>query len=157
MTCFQHPARCRPASLPSHLRSHLQSHLQRAVSGVALLLLLSACQAQPAAAPAPAVGDEAALLARIKAGIGDAPCSSDAQCRSLGLGEKACGGPEQWWAWSTNSLQAAQLPAWAAQLTALAKQRNARSGLASNCLYQPDPGAVCQDRRCVLAVPALAR
>ena len=145
MTRFQHPAR------------HYLARLQRSLCSGGLLLLLSACQAQPAAAPTPAAGDEAALLARIKAGIGDAPCSSDTQCRSLGVGEKACGGPEQWWAWSTNSPQAAQLPALAEKLTALAKQRNARSGMASNCLYQPDPGAVCQARRCVLAVPTLAR
>ena len=149
MTRFQPPARRRLA------RSHHGLH-GSLLSG-ALLLLLGACQAQPAATPAPAAGGEAALLARIKAGIGEAACSADAQCRSLGLGEKPCGGPEQWWAWSTSSPQAAQLPAWAAQLTALAKQRNASSGMVGNCRYQPDPGAVCQAQRCVLAVPALAR
>ncbi len=143
MTRFHHPA-----------RRHLAC-LQRSLCCGALMLLLSACQAQPAAAPA--AGDEAALLARIKVGIGDATCSSDAQCRSLAVGEKACGGPEQWWAWSTNSPQAAQLPAWAEKLTTLAKQRNATSGMVGNCRYQPDPGAVCQAQRCVLAVPALAR
>ncbi len=137
--------------------ARLRHGLLRSVVSTGLLLLLGACQAQPAAAPASAAADEAALLARIKAGIGAARCSSDAQCRSLGLGEKPCGGPAQWWAWSTSSPQAAQLPAWAAQLAALAKQRNTSSGMAGNCLYQPDPGTVCQAQRCVLAVPALAR
>ena len=137
--------------------ARLRHGLLRSVVSTGLLLLLGACQAQPAAAPASAAADEAALLARIKAGIGEARCSSDAQCRSLGLGEKPCGGPAQWWAWSTSSPQAAQLPAWAAQLAALAKQRNTSSGMAGNCLYQPDPGTVCQAQRCVLAVPALAR
>ncbi len=137
--------------------ARLRHALLRSVVSTGLLLLLGACQAQPAAAPASAAADEAALLARIKAGIGAARCSSDAQCRSLGLGEKPCGGPAQWWAWSTSSPQAAQLPAWGAQLAALAKQRNTSSGMAGNCLYQPDPGTVCQAQRCVLAVPALAR
>ncbi len=149
--------------------ARLRHGLLRSVASCGLLLLLGACQAQPAAtptaaptpapapAPAPAAAEEAALLARIKAGIGAARCSSDAQCRSLGLGEKPCGGPAQWWAWSTSSPQAAQLPAWGAQLAALAKQRNTSSGMAGNCLYQPDPGTVCQAQRCVLAVPALAR
>ena len=137
--------------------ARLRHGLLRSVVSTGLLLLLGACQAQPAAAPASAAADEAALLARIKAGIGAARCSSDAQCRSLGLGEKPCGGPAQWWAWSTSSPQAAQLPAWAAQLAALAKQRNTSSGMAGNCLYQPDPGTVCQAQRCVLAVPTLAR
>ena len=156
MTCFQHPPRRgSPASLQSPAHRRLQHQLQRGVFGVALLLLLSACQAQPATAPA--ANEEATLLARIKAGIGDASCSSDAQCRSLGVGERACGGPEQWWAWSVNSPQAAQLPAWAEKLSTLAKQRNATSGMVGNCRYQPDPGAVCQAQRCVLVVPALAR
>ena len=132
--------------------ARLRHGLLRSVVSTGLLLLLGACQAQPAAAPASAAADEAALLARIKAGIGAARCSSDAQCRSLGLGEKPCGGPAQWWAWSTSSPQAAQLPAWAAQLAALAKQRNTSSGMAGNCLYQPDPGAVCRAQRCVLAL-----
>ena len=138
----------------------LRHGLLRSVASCGLLFLLGACQAQPTAAPAaapppappPAAAEEAALLARIKAGIGEARCSSDAQCRSLGLGEKPCGGPAQWWAWSTSSPQAAQLPAWGAQLAALAKQRNTSSGMAGNCLYQTDPGAVCRAQRCVLAL-----
>src|SRR3990167_6884371 len=36
---------------------------------------------------------EAALLARIDAEVGGAPCSSSTQCRTLPIGAKACGGP----------------------------------------------------------------
>jgi len=126
---------------------------------IAGLLALGACQAQPGAVSAPAAGagDEAALLARIRNAIGDAYCSSDAQCRTLPIGEKACGGPEAWVAWSTTSAQAGQLPGWAAELAALARLRNARSGMMSTCQYIPDPGVVCQSQRCVLQTPALAR
>ncbi len=122
---------------------------------LASLLLLGACQAQPGAAPAPS--DEAGLLARIKAGIGDARCSSDAQCRTVPIGEKACGGPEAWWAWSSTSAQADKLPGWATELAALARQRNQRSGMMSNCMVQPDPGAVCQAQRCVLVTAPAVR
>ena len=132
---------------------------------IAALPGLGACQAQPVSAVAagavsaePAsASDEAALLARIRGVIGDAACSSDAQCRTLPVGEKACGGPQGWLAWSVASPQAAALPGWADELAALARQRNRRSGLASNCQYLPDPGAVCQRQRCVLRTPALAR
>ena len=131
----------------------------RRSAALAVLLLLGACQAQTGAASPPPSGpaDEAALLARLRTAVGDARCSSDAQCRSLPIGEKPCGGPERWMAWSSSSPQADQMPGWAAELAALARQRNERSGMLSNCLYQPDPGAVCQAQRCVLGAPANAR
>ncbi|NDP38823.1 MAG: hypothetical protein GZ093_08730 [Rhodoferax sp.] len=93
---------------------------------------------------------EAVLLTRITTEIGDAHCSTDAQCRTLPLGEKACGGPVSWLPWSAAMSQAVQLNAWAEQLAALQRQRHARSGVMSNCQYLPDPGAMCQAQRCVL-------
>ncbi len=120
-----------------------------------VLLLVSACQAQPVVPAGPA--DEAALLARIRADIGDARCSSDAQCRTLAIGHKACGGPQQWWAWSTTTGQADRLQAWAAELASLQKQQQEASGRVSNCQYIGDPGAVCQAQRCVLRAAAHAR
>ena len=119
------------------------------------LVWLSACQAQSSAAAGAA--DEAALRARLRSAIGAAVCSRDAQCRTLAVGEKPCGGPDAWWAWSITSAQAEQLPGWAAELAALARQRNPRSGLASNCRDEADPGALCQAQRCVLATPESVR
>ena len=132
------------------------SGLRRA-AGLGVLLMLGACQAQTGGALAAGGKEEAALLARIQAAVGEAACNSDAQCRTLPIGEKACGGPERWMAWSSTSLQAAQLPGWAAELATLARQRNQRSGMASNCQYLPDPGAVCRAQRCVMMMPVLAR
>ena len=127
----------------------------RRAACLAVLLMLGACQAQTGAATGG--NDESALLARIQAAVGDANCGSDAQCRTLPIGEKACGGPERWLAWSTTSPKAGQLPAWAAELATLARQRNQRSGMLSNCQYMPDPGAACRDQHCVMLTPALAR
>ena len=118
-------------------------------------LCLLACQAPIEAAPA--VTDEAALLARIRTAIGDARCDSDAACRTLAIGEKACGGPEQWWAYSARSARADQLPGWAFESAALARQRNANSGMVSNCLFNANPGAVCLAGRCSLAAPPAMR
>jgi len=122
------------------------------------LFLIAACQAQPPsasrAAPAAALHsdreEEAALLARIKAEIGDARCDSQAQCHTLAIGEKACGGPETWLAWSTASANGDALTAWAAELAALQRRRNARSGIQSTCVYNADPGATCQAGHCVI-------
>ena len=123
--------------------------------GCRLLLLialalpgLGACQAQPTAALHQAAEDD--LLARIRGAIGEAKCSSDAQCRTLAIGEKACGGPQSWLAWSTAGTEPAPLQSLASELAALARHRNQLSGRVSNCQYNADPGAVCQARRCVL-------
>ncbi len=140
------------------------SVLRTCVSLVLLggLVGLGACQAQPGAASAPAgaaaqADAEASLLARIRAEVGEARCSSDAQCRTLPVGEKACGGPEARLPYSTGTARVDQLKAWTTELNKLARQRVERSGMMSNCLYVADPGAVCVAQRCVLATPKLAR
>lgn len=122
------------------------------------LLLMTACQAQPGGAP----DAEAALVARIRAEVGDARCSADSQCRTLAIGAKACGGPESWLAWSTTAApgaagRAERLQTWSTELATLQRQRQQASGMVSNCQYNADPGAVCQAQRCVLQTPRQAR
>ncbi|MBK7062972.1 MAG: hypothetical protein IPI03_19075 [Rubrivivax sp.] len=130
----------------------------------ALILSLSvglmACQAQGSASAAAGPGDvaaEAQLLERLRTEIGSAPCTSDAQCRTLGVGAKACGGPAAWWPWSDANTRADRLQAWALELDQLQRERLARSGQLSNCMVVPDPGARCVARRCVLNDRASAR
>jgi hypothetical protein len=109
-------------------------------------LALQACQAQSAVG---AMG-EAALLARIRAAVGEAGCSDNSQCRTLAIGEKPCGGPEQWLPYSSATAPVEQLKAWSTELSAAAKRRNAASGMAGNCRYTPDPGAACVAGHCVV-------
>lgn len=120
---------------------------------VAVALVVAACEAAP---PAPA--DEAArVLAQIRAEIGDGACRSDAQCRTLPIGARACGGPAAWWAWSTQRADAAHLHALAARLQTLERQRIEREGLLSTCIAVPDPGAACVAARCTLNLRGAAR
>ena len=107
----------------------------------------------PTTALATSQAAEANLRARISTEIGDAHCNADAQCRTLPIGEKACGGPVSWLPWSVAVSQGAQLGVWSDQLATLQHQRHARGGVMSNCQYLPDPGAVCQAQRCVLRHP----
>ncbi|MDP3085138.1 MAG: hypothetical protein Q8N44_15815 [Rubrivivax sp.] len=84
------------------------------------------------------------MQAQIDALIGDARCSTDDVCRSVGIGVKPCGGPSAYRAWSTVLTDGAALQA------LLARQREervrdiARSGELSDCAVVPDPGAFCQ-------------
>lgn len=88
-------------------------------------------------------GDAAALLQAIRAEISDAICSADAQCRSLGVGAQACGGPEAYLAWSTLGSDAGRLAALAARHRQARQFENQRSGAVSTCAVIADPGAAC--------------
>lgn len=139
--------------------------------GLALVLSavlgMAACaSAGPTTTAADDRAPEAALLSKINATIGDAPCTADTQCRTLGVGARACGGPAAWRAWSTQTgdgsagntkgtqgTKGEQLQSLADQLASLQRERQARSGMASTCQYLADPGAVCQAQRCVLKKP----
>jgi len=139
-----------PCLLPSHRWPHRWPHR---LAGLGLAALLLACQAQtpPSSVARTGPAAEAALLQRIEAEIGQAECSSTAECRSLPIGAKACGGPARWIAWSTRHSRAEQLQAWAAELARRQRQREEAHGLVSTCSIVPDPGASCDAGRCVLA------
>ncbi|MCC7099325.1 MAG: hypothetical protein IT500_07030 [Rubrivivax sp.] len=127
-----------------------------------LVLGLAACGAAQPPVPVPvppsvAAGEGAQLLVLIRAEIGDAACSADAQCRTLPIGARACGGPAAWWAWSTASADGAKLQTLAARLHAVEQERLLREGLLSTCIALPDSGAACVAGRCAVNRPGAAR
>ncbi len=85
----------------------------------------------------------AGLLANVRELIGDAACRSDAQCRTVAVGAKACGGPEGYLAWSTSRTDEAALASAVADYSAKRRVEVSASGIASNCALVADPGAYC--------------
>lgn len=103
-----------------------------------------------ASASASASGSDAAarpeLIERLRALSASASCTSTAQCRTVPVGAKACGGPETYLAVSESQLpEAARL---AERHAEVRRAANAESGIASTCAVTPDPGAVCQAGIC---------
>ena len=78
--------------------------------------------------------------------IGDAACDSNAQCQTIGVGAKACGGPETYLAWSTNASNPARLAELVSRHRDARSVENERSGKVSDCRVTPDPGAICRGR-----------
>jgi hypothetical protein len=118
---------------PSH---RLGASLSGAVAGL-VLGMTSACAVNPPTA------DAASSAAPIRALIGDAACESDAQCHTIGIGAKACGGPDAYLAWSSLRTDAQRIKdAAAKQIEARRKELMAR-GAVSTCSVLPDPGAYC--------------
>jgi hypothetical protein len=125
-------------------------HRPRLGAWLALLLttMVVACQAQPQAGDVRAA--ESALMQRIQVEVGQASCTSTADCRTLPIGSKACGGPARWMAWSASASQGDKLQAWAEELAQRQRQAAMADGRMSTCSVVPDPGASCDAGRCVL-------
>jgi hypothetical protein len=137
--------------------------LRALIAGALLLLANSACSSDApraavpasASAPAPDPASAASLLAQIEAERGAAQCDTAAQCHTIGIGAKACGGPERYLAWSSKDGDGSRLKALVAQHAELRRREDAASGMMSTCSVVPDPGATCQAGRCVLNAPGL--
>lgn len=117
-----------------------------------MTLWLGACATaqttpQRPATPPPAASAAAGsteLFVPVQRLIGDARCTSDAQCRTVGVGHKPCGGPGGYLAWSTLATpdEAALNQAVERHATAQREEQR-RSGRQSNCIAARDPGARC--------------
>ena len=124
----------------------------------ALLPLLAAALALPAACATP----PADPLAAVTALIGDAACDDSSQCRTVAIGAKACGGPEAYLAWSTRRTDAKALEAAVAAQGRAQVQDVPPGRRVSNCQFVADPGAACVPaagggRACVLQRAGSAR
>ena len=103
----------------------------------------------PVRATAPVARAGLSLMQQLQAEVGDAACDSSAQCKTVAVGHKACGGPEGYLPWSSKRSDAGKLASLAAQLSAERKAQNVSSGRMSTCSLVMDPGAVCTAGRCV--------
>ncbi|HEX6706379.1 MAG TPA: hypothetical protein VF169_16585 [Albitalea sp.] len=91
---------------------------------------------------------------KVQALIGDAACETDAQCDTIGVGAKACGGPAAYKAWSRLRTDPAALQAAAQDEAAARIGAIAGSGRVSTCSVVPDPGAWCDATQPRATAPA---
>jgi len=117
------------------------------LAGLALLLASSDAPQVPATS---AGKGSAPLLARIEAERGDAACDAIEQCHTIGVGHKACGGPERYLAWSSKHSDGTRLRALVAEHAAARRAEDEKSGMMSTCSVVQDPGAACSAGHCVL-------
>ncbi len=96
------------------------------------------------------------LQERIAKEIGRADCDHHAQCRTLPVGWKECGGPAAWVAWSSKTANMERLEALAKKLAIVQRRQSVPGGGQSNCQYLPDPGAICVSGGCTLRPSAIS-
>lgn len=124
---------------------------QRLLAPLLAWAALASCAQTPPAAPAPAEAESVRLGRELRALIGPAACSADAQCRTVAVGAKACGGPAGYAAWSTQGTDGQKLADLARRQADAQRREIEASGMASNCAMVVDPGAACTAGRCELA------
>jgi len=76
-------------------------------------------------------------------------CTADTECRSVAVGARACGGPTGYRAYSGKATPASGVEALAQHERELAAQAARESHEASPCFMLADPGAHCQQNKCV--------
>lgn len=125
----------------------LQPFILRLACAALLPLAGAACGGVPIK-EAPSV-DTGAAWRQLQAEIGAARCDVASQCKTLAVGDKACGGPERYVAFSSTASDPGRLARLAAQYADASRRDNERAGLMSTCNIVSDPGATCQAGRCV--------
>ena len=129
-------------------------------STVVAACIAAACSATPAdgsshtASPSIAQADTsqqlqpsgASGLAAIEALIGDAACRTSQDCRVIGIGARACGGPEAYRAWSSWRTPEAQLQKLVLDDAQFRRRQLDSLGMASTCAILTTPGVACGPR-----------
>ena len=95
-------------------------------------------------------GDLASVDARLEYTLAAASaCTADTDCHAVAIGAKACGGPTGYRAYSDKSVSTASVDALAQQERDLAAAAARASHQVSPCFMLADPGARCQQNKCV--------
>lgn len=121
--------------LPASAGKRPLTHRAARLGAAAALVTLGACAL---ASDAPAARVQLEQLTRNR------QCQQDSECRSVGIGRQACGGPQQFLPWSTRHTETKALEAAVARYSEQRLKQIASDGEMSTCAVLPDPGARCE-------------
>jgi hypothetical protein len=93
-------------------------------------------------------GQDSSLRGSIVAQVAKAPCSSASVCRTIGLGVKPCGGPQEYLIYSTAATDSARLTREVARYNEAEAKRNREQGLVSDCRALLRPRVSCVSGQC---------
>lgn len=119
------------------------------------LIVTSSCAAPPPDRPANAPAETTSAedlqntRAEIDRLIGQARASTLSQCALVALGDRPCGGPRTYLAYSLAETDSAQLAEFVDLYTRLDRERNVEVGLVSSCEVLARPTVVLEGGRCV--------
>jgi hypothetical protein len=123
--------------------------------GVALLAvagMMLGCGGKQPRQEKPAAGiianGDSSLRGSILAQVAQAPCAAASVCRTIGLGVKPCGGPQQYLIYSTAATDSVRLTREVARYNEAESRRNRERGLVSDCRALLRPRVSCVSGQC---------
>ena len=94
--------------------------------------------------------DTKQLYQRMQRLTADKNCQETAECKLLPVGNKACGGPEQYLLYSSQQTDEKLLAITNDRYSKLKKQQQQRLGMYTTCQMVIEPVAQCRQRQCVI-------
>ncbi len=91
-------------------------------------------------------------LKQLKAAIGDANCTHSRQCQSVAIGEKACGGPVAYLAYSNKQYDTKIISELSIKHQQLNAKLNRLTNAVSDCMFIIEPPLECQMNVCQTAL-----
>jgi hypothetical protein len=139
----------------------IQTASAKILATVILLFSLNGCVATPAPTQESLVNqldgpmaqlqfDTKQLYQRLQKLTADKACQQDQDCKVMGIGSKACGGPEQFLVYSESMTDGKMLAITSERYAKLKKEQQNRLGMMSTCQQLTTPLASCQAKKCVL-------
>lgn len=120
------------------------------LGAASLLLLMTAACASPPPPADHSTANTGNLWQQIQAASASAGCDNNSQCHTIGVGAKACGGPERYLPWSSRQGDGADLKRLVDRHAAVRRAEDAREASMSTCSVVADPGASCRAGLCTL-------
>lgn len=111
---------------------------------------LAGCQLNQSNSPANpihTISDAESTLANV---ISDKSCDATYQCRVIGFGERACGGPSRFAIYSIKNSKQEDVEFLANEITQFEKVYNESSKAFSTCEHNPSPQTLCIANTCEL-------
>lgn len=91
------------------------------------------------------------LLKSINALTANKQCNSNQDCKSIGIGHRACGGPEKYLVYSVKGVKESDLESKIASYNAQRKEAVTKAGGFSTCMMLMPPSLQCQNNVCSAA------
>lgn len=83
----------------------------------------------------------------------DKSCTTNADCMTVGIGHKACGGPEEFLVYSRKQTDIANVSRYVAAYNKQKKRQVREQGLISTCVVTPRPDVTCDNQVCRAKAP----
>jgi hypothetical protein len=94
--------------------------------------------------------DTKQLYQRLQKLTHDKTCQQDQECKVIGIGARACGGPDQFIVYSENHTDGKMLAITSERYAKLKKEKQSKLGVVGTCQVLETPIAACQANNCVL-------